>query len=228
MCARVRICLDSDAGRRSIVRTNPDGSWRFEGLPPDGYELTALFDDAGGGTFFMESRRVTLGDSQRTRVDFMDALSISGVARVGDPPAPLAAEDAGVELSAWKEGEKDSVSLADCDAGGAFTLWVPGPGVTSSTAPRAHALRRAPGSRVDLTSGRAAEGVEFLDRDEGDGAIRIAVLDAETGEPVAEGDYEYRWKTTMGAGSFEGAVVEQSECGLGAYRFTIEAEGYAE
>jgi hypothetical protein len=223
--ARVRVCLDADAGRRTIAWIGTGGDYRFEGLPPDAYEVTALFDDPEGRTLATMSRRFVLGTGERAQVDLLPVLSVSGTVRVGEERAPPGVE---IEIAARPAGAEGPVSTATAAPDGTFRLGVPGPGLYVIDCPESDDFVARAAPRVDLAAGGSAEGVELLvDRDDRDGVVRIEVRDAETGEMIAEGGYEYRHETVVGAGSFENGVIETEECGLGSWHFEIEAEGYA-
>jgi hypothetical protein len=206
---------------RLRTSTDGDGRFRFEGLPPG---TVSLFANAYDAVPVFLRRDATVSEASWTDVSIDLTREIRGtvVARALDG-TPVAAE-ASVEAS---DTDRPDAWITETNASpgdGTCSLLVPGPGrYPLALGGHDHLLPDGP-VPVDLTREETVEGVRLsATADPADGEIAIEVTDAETGEPVVEGDFQYEGSGVTGSGSLQPDGVSLAEHRLGAYRFVVSS-----
>lgn len=213
--AGVRVSGASEAD----VATGRDGRYRFDGIGAGRHEVEVFAD----GAYF--DRYVEVAEGQCLRLDIQASVAIPGVVIDEDTGLPLTGIEA-LEVVARREGMPDS-DAADVDREGRFQLHVE-PGVLDLDLPESEEVYVVERPRVDVTAGSDSEPVTVrVVRDRKDGKIDLDIKDGATGEAVPEGDYEYEFKRTSGAGSFEDGVLAEEGLALGIHRFRIHTDVHA-
>ncbi|HEX5136335.1 MAG TPA: carboxypeptidase regulatory-like domain-containing protein [Planctomycetota bacterium] len=213
--ANVRVSGASDAD----VATGRGGRYRFEGLSAGRYEVEVFTD----GSYF--DRYVDLAAGRCLRLDIQASVAIPGVVIDADTGLPLTGIEA-LEVVASREAIPDS-DAADVDREGRFQLHVE-PGVFDLDLPESEEVYVVERPRVDVTAGTDSEPVTVrVVRNRKDGKIDLDIKDGATGETVLEGAYEYEFKRTTGAGSFEDGALTEEGLALGTHRFRIHTEAHA-
>jgi len=218
------VALHGDETDANIF-TGRDGRYSFEGIPPGRYEIVANLTVEGGPERIFFRRRVVLPPAERLRVDFDVRRSIRGRAvnaATGEPVPGIS-----LDAVASAEGEPVEISSTQSEPDGSFRIRIARPGVYEILCDEEDAWVPEGVPRVDLTSVSEVDGVRLvLLPDAQDGNVTVHVVDAETGEPIADGSYRHRYKRTIGMGWFEDGEIVLDEATLGEHRLVIDVEGY--
>ncbi len=220
------LSLDTTDGRRTQFHSGPDGRVRFDGIPPGTHELfLSVLEERA-----MQTRPVTVEEGSPTRLEVDFRHAVEGTFEFQDAEGNPKEVEAYFNLAVRRVDVDDGVVTEGPVAkDGRFAFLLSAPGV----------YRLEPSDWVDPVDLVASPNFEVIEGEPTgdlhvvwrmqamDGRIEIAVKSAEDGEPIEEGDYDYRWRTTQGAALFNGGRILDEARGLGEHTYVVSADAFA-